>query len=142
MPTTDVSNTHFLNVDLDIHSKRDLQQLVEHLRPKVIVLFVGKVRRKYEAHLEVAGATKTPDQTIRALCRLIGNLPKAERKIWDAAAVRSFSIGVQAVIGSSVQDFKVRQETVTAVSEIGGEIVLTVYASAQGQLSPEGLKKS
>ena len=139
---TDEPNTHFLNVDLDIHSNRDLQQLVEYLQPKVIVLFVGKVRRKYEAHLEVAGATRTPDQTIRAFCRLIGNLPKAERRIWDAAAVRSFSIGVEAVIGSSVQDFKVRHETVTAVSQIGGEIVLTVYAPAQGQPSQEGLKKS
>ncbi len=142
MPTTHVSNTHFLNVDLDIQSKRDLQQLVEHLQPKVIVLFVGKVRRKYEAHLEIAGATTTPDQAIRAFCRLIGNLPKAERKIWNAAAIRSFSIGVEAVIGSSVQDFKVRQETVTAVSEISGEIVLTVYAPAQGQLSPKRRKKS
>ena len=127
MPITR-ENTHFLNVDLDVHSKRDLQPLVDRFGDKVIVLFIGKTRGKYEAHLEIARLTTTPDATIRAFCRLVDDLPEAERKIWDAAVVRSFSIGVQSVIGSPVQDFQVSLETVRAVSEIGGEIVLTVYA--------------
>ena len=122
------SNTHFLNVDLDIYSRRDLEPLVKRFGTKVIVLFVGKERGKYSAHLEIARNCTTPDSTIRAFCRLVNDLREPERKIWDAAVVRSFTIGVQAEIGSPVRDFQVRQETVMSVSEIGAEIVLTVYA--------------
>jgi hypothetical protein len=73
MPTTE-----FLNVDLDIYSKHDLQPLIERLGRKVHVLYVGRERGKYSAHLEVAKNTKTADSTLRAFCRLIEDLPKPE----------------------------------------------------------------
>jgi hypothetical protein len=130
MPVAPSLVTHFLNVDLDIYSKRDLQPLVDRFGRKVFSLYVGRQGGKFSAHLELAGTrpTITADATIRAFCRLVGDLPEAERKIWDAAIVRSFSVGIQTEIGSPVQDFQVRKETVTSVSEIGAEIVLTVYA--------------
>lgn len=128
---TPSSDTHFLNVDLDIYSKHDLQPLVDRLRRKVRVLFVGLEKRKFSAHLEIAGKANTADATIRAFCRLIDGLPEPERKLWDVAIVRSFSIGVQAEIDSPVRDFQVRQGTLAAVSNIGAEIVLTVYAPAR-----------
>jgi len=78
-----------------------------------------------------AGGPKTADATIRAFCRLIDHLPESERKIWDVATVRSFSIGVEAEIGSPVRDFQISGATVAAVSSIGAEIVLTVYAPAR-----------
>jgi|HubBroStandDraft_1064217.scaffolds.fasta_scaffold373939_2 hypothetical protein len=39
--------TEFLNVDLDIYSRFDLQPLVKALGKKVIILYVGRERRKY-----------------------------------------------------------------------------------------------
>jgi hypothetical protein len=87
-----------------------------------------KKRGKFSAHLELARTTITADKTIRAFCRLVDDLPESERKIRDSAIVRSFSVGIQTEIGSPAQDFQVRQETVTSVSEVGAEIVLTVYA--------------
>jgi hypothetical protein len=123
-------DTHFLNVDLDIYSKRDLRPFVDSLGRKVIDLFVGRERGKFSAHLEVAKVPTTADSTIRAFCRLINDQPEPERKIWDEAIVRSFSIGVQAEIGSQVRDFQVKQSTVKAVSDVGAEIVLAVYAPA------------
>ncbi len=122
------SNTHFLNVDLDVYSKRDLRPLVDCLERKVHVLFVGRERRKFSAHLEIAGNARSADATIRAFCKLIGDLPRGVRKIWDAATLRSFSVGVHAEIGSPVRDFRIKPATVTAVSTVGAEIVLTVYA--------------
>lgn len=131
MPMAPSLDTHFLNVDLDIYSRRDLQPLVDRLGRKVLVLFAGREGRKFSAHLEIASKANTADSTIRAFCRLIGDLPEPERKIWDAAIVRSFSIGVQAEIGSPVRDFQVGQGTVTAVSGVGAEIALTIYAPAR-----------
>ena len=71
--------------------------------------------------------TKSADQTINAFCRLIRGLPQAERKLWDDAKVRDFSIGIQAGEEPSARDFAIEAKTVTAVSELNARIVLTVY---------------
>lgn len=121
--------THFLNVDLDLFSRRDLRPLVERLGGKVTVLYLGRERRQYSAHLEIAGRTRTADSTIRAFCTMIEKLPKPERALWDMAAVRSFSIGIQAGTRPSCRDFTIRPRTVQAVSAVGAEIVITIYAA-------------
>jgi hypothetical protein len=120
--------THFLNVDLDIYSKRDLQPLVEHLGRKVIALYVGRDRGKYSAHLEVAKNTKTADSTIRAFCGLIEALPEPERSLWSTATVRSFSIGIQAGTQPNSCDFTIRPRTVRAISDVDAQMVITIYA--------------
>jgi hypothetical protein len=73
--------THFLNVDLDIYSRVDLQQLVNALAERVIVLYVGREKRTFSAHLEVTKVTRTAERAIREFCALIRQLPKAERKL-------------------------------------------------------------
>jgi hypothetical protein len=128
VPTT---ATHFLNVDLDIYSDRDLKPLVSGFGQMVNVLYVGRDRGKYSAHLEIAGRTNTADSTIRRFCRLIEGLPERARLLWNDATVRSFSIGVQAGTRPNPRDFRIRQSRVKAVSEVGAEIVLTIYAPAE-----------
>ena len=122
-----VSATHFLNVDLDIYSSRDLQPLVKGFGAKVFVLYVGRERGKYGAHLEIAGLTKTADPTIRAFCRLIKALPEAERRLWNSATVRSFSIGIRAGTHPTPCDFTIQPGTIKAASEVAAQIVLTIY---------------
>jgi hypothetical protein len=39
------ASTHFLNVDLDIYSKADLQPLVSALAKKIMVLYVGRASK-------------------------------------------------------------------------------------------------
>src|SRR5579863_2910187 len=114
-----LSATHFLNVDLDIYSKHDLQPLVKALGRRVFVLYVGRERRKYSAHLEVAKNVRTADSAIWAFCGLIEGLPKPERALWNTANVRSFSIGIQAGMQPNPCDFIIRPKTVRAVSDFG-----------------------
>jgi hypothetical protein len=90
------SETHFLNVDLDIYSKHDLSPLVKCFGKKVVVLHAGVEHRNYSAHLEIAKLTRTADSIIRAFCKLVDALPERERALWNNATVRSFSIGIQA----------------------------------------------
>ena len=101
------SATHFLNVDLDIRSKHDLQPLVKALGRRVIVLYVGRERRKWSAHLEVARNVRTADAAIWAF--------------WNTANVRGF-------MQPNPFDFVIRPKTVRAVSLLGAQIVLTIYA--------------
>jgi hypothetical protein len=122
------STTEFLNVDLDIYAQFDLQPIVSRLGKKVTVLYVGRERRIYNAHLEVAAVTKSADSTIRRFCGLIQALPTAERQLWNRAKRRDFSIGVQAGEQPNSCDFAVEAETVQAVAQVGARIVLTVYS--------------
>jgi hypothetical protein len=135
------SDTQFLNVDLDVYSESDLQPLVNALGRRVNALYVGRERRKYSAHLELSGfQTPSADCIIRTFCTLIRALPKAERERWNRAKAREFSVGVQAGPRPFASDFRIEAQTVKAVAELGGVIVLTVYGleeSKAGKLSKE-----
>jgi hypothetical protein len=118
----------FLNVDLDVYSRYDLQPLVNSFGKRVIDLYVGRERRGYSAHLELAGLQKpSADSTIRAFCTLIRALPKMERELWNGAKSREFSVGVQAGRQFFACDFRIEAQTVKAVAELSALIVLTVY---------------
>src|SRR5258708_36458080 len=91
--------TTFLNVDLDIHSRSDLQPLVTALGKRIFTCYCGRVRRHYEAHLELnKHPIRDADSAIRALAALIQALPGPERELWDRAKLREFNIGVQAAM--------------------------------------------
>lgn len=90
-------DAQFLNVDLDVYSRYDLQPLVNGFGKKVIDLYVGRERRGYSTHLELAGLQKpSADSAILAFCTLIRGLPKKERELWNGAKSREFSVGVEA----------------------------------------------
>ena len=122
------SITEFLNVDLDICATFDLQPLVSSLGKKVMVLYVGRERRSYVAHLELNSRAKSADSIIRGFCTLIRKLPKAERQSWNRAKRRDFSIGVQAGDHPNSSDFAVEATTVQDVAQLGARIVFTVYS--------------
>ena len=121
------SLTEFLNVDLDIYAPFDLQPLVDALGTRVMAMYVGRERRSYSAHLELAGPTNSANSTIRRFCALVQALPKRERNLWNRARRRDFSIGVQAGQQPNSSDFAVEAPTVQAVAQLGARIVLTVY---------------
>ena len=127
-------DAQFLNVDLDVYSRYDLQPLVNGFGKRVIDLYVGRERRRYSAHLELAGLQKpSADSTIRAFCTLIRALPKTERELWNGAKSREFSVGVQAGRQPFACDFRIEAQTVKAVAEVGAVIVLTVYGPERAQ---------
>jgi hypothetical protein len=127
--------THFLNVDLDIHSKSDLQPLVTAMGKKVHVLFVGRIKRTYRAHLELweSGLSESADSIIQGFCALIRALPKAAVELWNSAKIRDFNIGVQAGMQPHVYEIALAPETIRAAAGVNARIVLTVYAPSSGE---------
>jgi len=127
--------TRFLNVDLDLHSKSNLQPLVTAMGKEVHVLFVGRIKRTYQAHLELwkSGLYESADLLIRNYCVLIRALPKAALELWNAAKVRDFNIGVQAAMQPHSYEIPLAVETVRAAAEVNARIVLTVYAPEDGE---------
>ena len=120
--------THFLNVDLDIYSRKNLDALVAAFGQRVVVLFAGKNRRTYEAHLEISAAAKNPDRVIRAFVRLIQALPPSARRDWNAATHREFSIGIQAGAQPNAQDFLIDAATIALAAKVNAAISITIYA--------------
>jgi hypothetical protein len=140
-------STRFLNVDLDICSKSDLQPLIAALGKKVVVLHAGREKRTYCAHLELARRTNDADATIRLFCALIGSLKGTERTLWNTAKVRDFNIGVQAAARPFSYDIALANDTVKSAAAVGARIVFTVYAPEKhprpsAKLEPVAKKRS
>lgn len=132
--------THFLNVDLDIYSRSDLELLVTAMGKTVYALYVGRDKRAFCAHLELSAVTKDADATIRRFCALIQSLPKSERTLWDTARTRDFNIGMQSAAEPHCYEMALEAETVKAASTLGARIVFTVYAPEKPEKTP-GSKK-
>ena len=135
MPRYIDKTTHFLNVDFDIYSKSNLEPLVAALGERVYVLYSGRHKRTYEAHLELASHPKSADSAIQKFAAMIGLLPKVQRNLWDTAKIRDFSIGMQAGMQPFSYNMPLARETVEAAAGLKARIVLTIYA-------PEVIKKA
>ena len=130
MTISKLDESVFANVDLDIYSKEDLRPLVDAMGDQVVEMWVGKVRRTYEAHLEVSRShvvLRAPSSIILRFCELIRALPPAKRKIWGAAKKKSFDIGIYAPPRNRYYWSAVSPEAVRATADVGAQIAITVY---------------
>jgi hypothetical protein len=118
--------TTFLNVDLDVCSRWDLQPLLAALGQKILILYAGRHGRSYKAHLELARSPKSANAAIHIFAALICELPKLERRLWDTATVRDFNIGVQAAMQPHAYEIRLTHETIETVSALKARIVVTV----------------
>lgn len=122
--------THYVNVDLDVFARTRLDGFVQALGNKAFVLHVGGAERKYEAHIELASShvDMSADDTIVGLVSLIRGLPPIHRKTWDSAQRREFNIGIEAGLEPHGFEFRLRERTWSAIKDVGGVVVFTVYA--------------
>jgi hypothetical protein len=129
MPIDIYKATRFLNVDLDLYSRSNLQPLIAALGQRVFTLHLGREGQTYSAHLELSREPKTADLAIRTLAALIHTLPKAARKLWDTANVRDFNVGVQAAMRPHSYAIPLAYETIKIASALKARIVFTIYAA-------------
>jgi hypothetical protein len=120
--------TAFLNVDVDVLSTSPLERLVTALGPRISVHYVGREGRGYGAHFSLY-SPRTVDSAIRKLVKKIEELPRPARNLWKTARRRVFNIGLQSGVRPYSQEFEVTSAAVEAVSNVGGSIVVTVYAA-------------
>ena len=134
-----LGTNQYLNVDLEVYSRSNLQPFVTAMGDKVLALYVGRIKRTYRAHLELAGSglSETPDSTIRTFCSLIRKLPRAALKLWNGANHCDFNNGVQARHKPDVYELSLTPETLAEASGLNARIVLTIYGAGLGQSKPE-----
>jgi hypothetical protein len=138
-----LDKTRFLNVDLRIYSKRDLQPLVTAMGEKFQLLFAGRERRMYKAQLELEGANpKSPEAAIRRYCELIRQLPAQARELWDTARSREFDVGIEAPGPTHYYWFSVAPSVIKAAAEINAFITVTIYGPMKGAKAPGKPRKA
>src|SRR5262249_53553909 len=135
-------DTEYLNVDLEIASRHDLQPLVDAFGARVLVLSVRRTKGLYFAGLELAAMTKTADRTIRRLASLVKSLPPGARRLWRRARSRDLNIGIQAGRNQDAFRCVVGPDAVRAAADIDARIVITVYGSEVGDSSPKKRRPS
>jgi len=125
-----VSRTSFINVDLDVYSARPLRLLADAMEgANAIALHCGRIAPgRYRASFELGRSRRSANSAIRGLARLIAGLPAPARKLWDAATLRDFAVGISA--GSRPFSFtsSIEPSTVAMVSELRARISYVIYA--------------
>jgi len=136
---------HFIEVDLEVWSRKDLGALARAVEDKAIVLYAGKIRRKFLVSLEASARRSSPESRIRALLRLVRSLPPAARAAWRGADSRVFNIGYDS---GEIVDLKdprraarpcetsLGPEILRAVAAVSGTITTTIYPPTREQPSP------
>jgi hypothetical protein len=114
--------TEFLNVDLDLDAEEGIDELLEALRPALVIS-----RFSTRAGLELDLQPTSPEIAIRGLVTLVQKLPPDKRAIWDKAKVKSFNIGIQARANPHYTEFALPSEVLSLVHSISASIAFTVY---------------
>ena len=121
--------TTFLNVDLEVKSRKDLRPLVEALGREVLPLQEGRLGRRYWIRLELARrAPKSPVDAIRRFCHLVSKLPAEVRELWDGASVRELDIGIQAGEEPAAAEWVLDPDALKEAANLGAQIRITVYS--------------
>ncbi len=121
--------TQFLNVDLDLYAAEPLDQLVAAFGKDVLVLHVGKERRRYSAHLELWTPPRDPDRALRRFVERVGALPAAAKRLWRRAQMREFNVGIQAAAQPHAFVWHASPATLRAVAGVNARIGTTVYGA-------------
>ena len=133
-----IEETEFLAVDLVIVSSRRIDLLAPAFGRHVSVMRNEKIGRKTILLLSTGEYTpqnnnidKRINNIILSQVKLVQAFPKEARQQWDNAMTRTFDIGIQAGKSPTLYEMRLARQTVSAVSEVGGSIQITVYGSVQ-----------
>lgn len=128
-----MTSPYFLNVDLEIESKLDLQPLSQELGEKILVLFEGKANEKFCLYFETPGTVSVqtrnqPDSTIIDLCSLIEGLSPEGRRLWNSATRREFDIGYEERLSTDHHNqFMIKPDTIQRISGLNASLSVTLY---------------
>jgi hypothetical protein len=130
MTKTPAPLAEFINVDLEVRPRADLQPLVDALSRSLFSLYAGREGRGYLATFENGAGARgadTPDRTIQRIIRVVDRLRPDVRRHWNRARDRVFDIGVTKTSGAKVFYLPLAAKTVQAISRVGARIALSFY---------------
>ncbi|MFK7789093.1 MAG: hypothetical protein AB8C95_06285 [Phycisphaeraceae bacterium] len=117
----------FRNVDLEIESREPIDKIIEDFGENVMVLYHRAEPKRHFASFEMAHTDGDAETIVGVFCTLIYGLEEEARQQWDACVTRNFDIGYESGEAPHSYQSILHHETIEAVAEIGGAIVITIY---------------
>lgn len=123
---------HFLNIDLEIKSRRSLEPLVEAWPG---VYQPGKIEGRKPLWLLLNAwdsRARDAEGTAKALLRRVEKLRGEALRSWKGAYDRAFDIGIQAPGPDprrAFEDVQLSAETLRRIAAAGARVKMTVYAA-------------
>src|SRR5450432_3357145 len=117
--TTPTNEVRFLNVDLEVRGREDLQWLIAEFGEDVVNLHHGQAQGHFLATFEAGVVHGDPDSLVGYFCNLVDNLPAELRQKWEGLFSKVFDVGYDSGYGSTSWQSDLRPETVAAVAKIG-----------------------
>lgn len=121
-----MSQTRYLNVDLDIAGAFDLDNIIRELEPFAFVLNPGP---QPFATLELHEQCETPEAAVTAFHRAITALSADARSAWSNLDRRTLNIGFQAGSKPYSTEFALSSGAIDLIAAISAEVVFTIYGS-------------
>ena len=123
--------TEFVNVDLDIRSRRSLAALLD-VWPSAQT--PGRTPGHAPRWLHIGGrmCKNSADRVVRQLVARVDALPPRARRCWLTASSRVFDVGIQA--GLAPRNFEVVRlgsDVIRAIARLKADVVVTVYAPSR-----------
>ena len=133
-----LEDAQFLNIDLDVRSRRSLTALVEAWPWSYQPLITEGRPNPRWLILNPRRVVVTAEAAAKELIRHIQRLRGDARICWTHADRRMFDIGVQAGgPGRAFEEVRLTAETLRHIADAGGEIQVTVYpAEPESQFVP------
>jgi hypothetical protein len=122
--------SRYLNVDLEVWSRMNLEPLVQAFG--AVNLHHGLISGRWHASFEVEPEADA-ETALAALIQRVRGLDPVARSRWDAAERRESNIGIQAGEGPEAFELPLSSETLAALAQLGGRLVITVYGSGGRQ---------
>ena len=117
----------FLNVDLHVESRQDLDTLATALDAQAYwQTWDHKGVHFLHRSLGLGRRSDTPSAIILGVTKQVQRLRGAARAAWNAAKVKEFDIGIQADRSPARGEWTVSVEGLQAASRVGAQIRITV----------------
>lgn len=119
----------FLNIDLELVTKRKPVRLLRDLGDGVCLLHQGPAEEKglWRTSLETARSRKKPATAMREFARMLASLSPEGRRDWEGAVRRTFDIGVEASEDDERLALAIDPEVLETAVRLGAAIAITVY---------------
>jgi hypothetical protein len=119
---------HFLNVDLQVHSRTKPDALLADLGNDVTILNYGPAvsGTGFFVSLELARSHPDVDSTVRGFCKLLTRLSPRGKRIW-ATSRRVFDVGFELSPEYRGETYVFSNRTLAMVAGVGGTLAVTCY---------------
>jgi len=134
----------FLNVDLQVKSRRDLSEFTREMDRKAFCLTYHKYRGVFFANYEVKIIPRSAETIMKAFCRILENLPPPAAAAWRESSSRVFDFGFQFLDENPEPANRFRPftlglspETLCRMAKLKTGIVITIYPLDPQNTSPQ-----